>query len=255
VVRNTGLALIQGCEHLAALTDGLEGLGALTLVDLQVTTQAGAEYAARQVTASFLTHGGGKIPQVQFGLIWNDVSRVSTSMDLSEVNDIGLSITTADGRVETRLSGQGEVATTILSADVTLSYAIEKAAAGLAFRAEDEVWRRIAGAEVVRERLGWYPSFHDADLLSAQFDPGDGGPSLRLRMRLHEGGPRDEITLHFEEVSIFSVGGWTHDDASYYFTGSELALVENGLELHLSGPQGEWRVRCARIRVADLVHE
>ncbi len=121
---------------------------------------------------------------------------------------------------------------------------------------EEEVerfWRSVPGSELLMDRLGWWPSFHDAELLLLQMRFTESGYELEVRVRLNEGGPRDALSLIWEEVDVFSIAAYEDQNTpQYWFYDSEVRLVGDRVhEMKIATERGDWLIRGEGLSVRD----
>lgn len=121
---------------------------------------------------------------------------------------------------------------------------------------EDEkgrFWRSVPGSELLMDRLGWWPSFHDAKLLLLQMRIATSGYELEVRVRLNEGGPRDVLSLVWAEVDVFSIAAYEDQTSSdYWIYSSEVRLLDDRVfEMKFLTDRGDWLIRGSGLSVRD----
>lgn len=117
----------------------------------------------------------------------------------------------------------------------------------------ERFWRSVPGSESLMDRLGWWPSFHDAELLLLQMRLASSGYELEVRVRLNEGGPRDVLSLVWAGVDVFSIPTYENVDTDqYWFYDSEVHLVDDRVfEMKIATERGDWLIRGTGLSVRD----
>lgn len=115
---------------------------------------------------------------------------------------------------------------------------------------DESIWSTIQGARDLRERLGWWPTFHDATVRWARIEDSH----FEIRLALNEGGPRDSLTLRWEPVPNVSIEGWEHGDAEINVSGSTLERADESgrLRLTLQTNVGLWTMMGKAFAVVDF---